>query len=156
MASGSLLLLLLSASPAPFHHPPEPGRPPQEQTGNNLPANDWVLDQTTGNVEFYHKLVTCQGKKVVLLKLNNKNAYSVKVSWKEVFTTQMEQQAEGHFGRKELVVAPGEVAAADCTGNHPRALMILPAGVSPAYEANIQKFSYKDILVTKDIPVTKN
>ena len=115
----------------------------------NTVAGDWVLGQTVNNVEFYYKMTECNGKKVVLLKLNNKNSYKVKISWKEVFTTQMEQQAEGHFGKKELTVAPGEVYAGECTGSNYKELLILPTGVSPAYAADIQKFAYKDISVTK-------
>jgi hypothetical protein len=116
----------------------------------NPVAGDWVLGQTVNNVEFYYKIAECNGKKVVLLKLNNKNSYKVKISWKEVFTTQMEQQAEGHFGKKELTVAPGEVYAGECTGSIHKELLILPTGVSPAYSADIQKFAYKDISVTKN------
>ena len=111
---------------------------------------DWVFDQTVNNVDFYYKMAECNGKKAVLLKLNNKNSYKVKISWKEVFTTQMEQQAEGHFGKKELIVAPGEVYADGCTSNSHKELLILPTGVSPAYEADIQKFAYKDIIVSKN------
>jgi hypothetical protein len=111
---------------------------------------DWILDSKVNGVEFYHSIEECNGKKVVFLKFNNTNAYSVKVTWKEVFTTQAEVGAEGFSGKKELVVTPGITMPASCTDIINKKNIIVSSDISPTYIAEIQKFNYKDINVTKE------
>ena len=113
-----------------------------------LPA-DWILDTTVNGVEFYHSIQECNGKQVVLLKFNNKNSMPVKVSWKELFTTQVEAKAAGGAGQKELVIPKGVTVPASCTDAVNKKNIILSSEVSPAYVAQIKGFSYKDILVSK-------
>src|SRR5262245_57752092 len=80
------------------------------------PLTEWILDTTVGNVDCYHQVTDCNGKKVVFLKFNNKNNYKVTITWKEVFVTkQVPQKQDGAFGQKQLVITPGETSQTDCT-----------------------------------------
>jgi hypothetical protein len=94
-------------------------------------------------------MTECNGKKVVLLKFNNRNNYKIKVSWKEVFKTQLEQQTESFRGQKQLVIAPGEIFESDCTNIKYKECLITSDQVSAAYGAEILKFDFKDINVSK-------
>lgn len=110
----------------------------------------WILDTEINGVEFYHSIGECNGKKVVFLKFNNKNNYKVTVSWKELFVTkQIRDKTAGFRGKKEMVLSVGETFASDCATNENEKLLILPIDVSPAYEAEIEKFEFNDISVTR-------
>lgn len=111
---------------------------------------DWIYDKTVDNVECYHMITACEGKKVVLLKFNNKNSGAVKVTWKEVFKTQMEQKREGYAGKKQLLIPAGETAASGCADSKNKELLISSSQVAPTYAAEIQSFEYKEIQVTKE------
>jgi len=114
-----------------------------------LVTNDgWVFHQTVNNVDFYHMLANCDGKKVVLLKFNNKNNHKVKVSWKEVFTTQFEKVVEGANGQKQLIISTGETYSAGCNDNKIQELLVLPSQVRPTYAAQIKNFEFKNVDVT--------
>ena len=117
--------------------------------GNGKPAADtWVFDKTVQNVDLYHMITACEGRKVVFLKFNNRNAYKVKISWKELFVTQMEKAREGFRGMKQLVLPPGETAQSDCTDVKNKECIIVSSQVSPAYPAEILQFEFKNINVT--------
>lgn len=107
----------------------------------------WIYDTVINRVQFYHFIVDCIGKKVVFLKFNNQNKNNVEVSWKEVFTTQSALDQEGFHGLKKLTLITGETSASDCLESKKRNCLILPDDVSPAYEARIQKFKFKEIIV---------
>lgn len=110
----------------------------------------WVLDKTENNVSFYHKIEICNNQKVVFLKLNNRNAYKVEISWKNVFTTrQTKEKVDGFKGQQKLTIAPGESFATSCTDQQNRKLFIKPMDVSPTYPADITMFEFKDIIVAK-------
>jgi hypothetical protein len=109
----------------------------------------WKLDKTVNNVSFYHSQVACNGKKVILLKLANQNLYKVVVSWNELFVTkQIKEKTAGIAGQKELVLTPGEIYASGCNESKNRNLIILPADISPAYEADVEKFEFSDVTVS--------
>ena len=108
----------------------------------------WVFHQTVNNVDFYHMLANCDGKKVVLLKFNNRNNHKVKVSWKEAFDTQFKKGEEGFAGKKILTVAPGETFASGCGDSRYKDLLIMPAQVSPTYIAEISAFEFKELKVS--------
>jgi len=110
---------------------------------------DWQLDKTVDGVEFYHAISSCSGKKVVFLKLVNKNSYSVKASWKELFATQFDKELEGYKGKKHLVLSPGETSETSCTTARHKELVVLPSQITPTYEADISSFSFKEISVSK-------
>ena len=108
----------------------------------------WILDKTIENVECYHMLMDCDGHKAVLLKFNNRNAYKVKITWKEVFDSQSEKAVVGYLGQKELVLSPGETAQNDCTVGKMTQCITRGSQVNPTYLAEIKQFSFKDIIVS--------
>jgi hypothetical protein len=110
---------------------------------------DWQLDATVSGVQFYHSITGCNGKKVVFLKFVNTNNYQVKIAWKEVFATQADQKVEGFLGQKKLLLSPGETSETDCENARRKECLILPSQVSPTYNADILKFDYKEITVSK-------
>ena len=112
--------------------------------------DNWVLDKTVNHVDCYYLLTECGGKKVVLLKFNNKNTYKVKVTWKEVFDTQLQKGVAGFRGKKQLLIAPGETFASGCADSKNKELLVLPADVIPTYAAEIVAFEFNDIQVTAE------
>lgn len=118
-------------------------------TAKNHYTVDWQLDKTVAGVEFYHSISTCNGKSVVFLKLVNTNSYSVKASWKELFTTQFDKQVEGYRGKKNLVLSPGETSETSCSTARHKELVVLSSQITPTYDAEISNFSFKDISVSK-------
>jgi hypothetical protein len=114
--------------------------------GTKYAAGEWVLSATVQNVDFFYQITGCNGKQVVLLKFNNRNATKVKVSWKEVFTTQFENGKEGS-GKKSLLLSTGETFDVDCSNAKIKECIVLSSHVSPAYIADIRKFGFKDITV---------
>ena len=110
----------------------------------------WILDQTTGNVSFYHMITFCSGNKVVFLKFDNKNDYAVNLSWQETFVTmdRSAEKKEGPFKSKELTVASGETAASDCEDQKQAILIAKPDQNSPVYRADIRQFSFVNVTVT--------
>lgn len=110
---------------------------------------NWQLDKTVSGVDFFYAKSSCDGHDVVFLKMKNKNKYSVEISWKEVFQTQLARDKEGFSGTKKIVVPPGEMLESDCTHPSNPALLILSSQVDPTYIVSITKFNYKDISVIK-------
>ena len=108
---------------------------------------EWVLFSSVRNVDFFYRISDCSGKKVVFLKFNNRNAQRVKVTWKEVFSTQFEVDKEGFKGTKQLLLPSGETAQADCSDIKVKELIVLPGHVNPAYEADIKRFNFRNITV---------
>jgi hypothetical protein len=145
-----MLLFIIQAAGSAFYVPVQAELTASQRTTNAVasPAPEWVLFATVSNVDFYYQITDCSGKNVVLLKFNNRNASKVKVSWKEVFTTQFEKDKSGLAGTKQLLVATGETFEAACSDVKIKELVILPSQVNPAYSADIKKFSFKDIVVT--------
>ena len=138
-AAGSSFSVHLDGAPAASH---------RTTNGIVYAAAEWVLVATVNNVDFYYQITDCSGKNVVLLKFNNRNASKVKVTWKEVFTTQFEKDRTGLAGTKQLLLATGETFEAACSEVKIKELVILPSQVNPAYSADIKKFGFKDIMVT--------
>ena len=120
-------------------------------SGNLTPPLKWQLDATIGGVQFYHAITTCNGKKVVFLKFDNRNNSAVKVSWKEVFVLQQSAtKVEDLLGRKQLTVQPGETFQSNCTEQKQQELLTPRVQqVTPVDKGEIVKFSFKDIKVTK-------
>lgn len=120
-------------------------------SGDLTPPLKWQLDATVGGVQFYHALTTCNGKKVVFLKFNNRNSGAVKVSWKEVFVLQQNAtKVDDLLGQKQLTVQPGETFQSNCAEQKQRELLTPRVQqVTPVDKGEIIKFSFKDIKVTK-------
>lgn len=110
----------------------------------------WVYDKTVNHVDFYHKIISCEGKNAVVLKFINKNSYKVKVSWKEAFeTAQVKIMTEAVYGEKELVLSAGEtLLSPGCEGSNSKQCLVLSQQAFPHYNADIIKFEFKDILIT--------
>ncbi len=119
------------------------------QVGENKEA--WVFDKTVDNVAFYHKITTCDGKKVVFFKFNNKNHKNVTITWKEVFVTQWKniQKAGIISEQRQLLLTPGITSGSDCANGKQKNLLGSPKQTSPVYEEEIIQFNYKDIKVAK-------
>lgn len=110
--------------------------------------DSWILDKTINNVDFYHKIVTCEDKKAVLLKFDNKNSFSVKISWKQIVNSKQEPNATDEFSSlNTLIVNSGSVEATDCSDNNNDLLVVLPSEASPMYMADILSFSFSNIVV---------
>ena len=117
---------------------------------NTQPAElNWQLDKTVNGVDFFYAMSSCDGHDVVFLKMKNKNKYSVEITWKEVFQTQLTKDKEGFSGAKKIVLPPGEMLETDCAHPSNPALRILSSQVDPTYVVSITKFNYKDISVIK-------
>ncbi|MFT3705755.1 MAG: hypothetical protein QM802_25525 [Agriterribacter sp.] len=112
-------------------------------------ALNWQLDKTVAGVDFFYAISSCNGDNVVFLKMNNKNQYSVEVSWKEVFQTQLAKDKEGLAGAKKIVLAKGETLESDCDHPTQPSLLIHSSQVDPTYVVTISKFNYKDVSVNK-------
>ena len=113
----------------------------------NAPAGDWVLHSTVRNVDFYYRISDCSGKNAVFLKFNNRNRAQVKISWKEVFTTQFDVGKEGFRGIKHLLLPIGETAVVDCANITIKECVVLPSHVTPSYMAEIRQFTFRNITV---------
>ena len=130
-----------------FSAPKVRASPPQPQIIQAV--IQWQLDKTVGGVEFYYAISTCNKENVVFIKMNNKNSYSVEVSWKEVFQTQLEKNKEGFAGTKKITISSGETFESDCNNIRQPQLVVLAGQISPTYIATISGFSFKDISVTR-------
>ncbi len=136
----------LNAKPTSFN---EPNIPVHLELLPNFAAGTatWTLDATVNDVECYYKIENCNGSTIVFLKFNNKNANNVKITWNEVYTTQLEKAAPGFFGQRELVLLPGVTSEYDCNGVH-EVLVLRTAQISPAYPVEVKQFNFSNITVT--------
>ena len=111
------------------------------------PAEEWVLQSTVRNVDFYYRISECSGEKVVFLKFNNRNRQQVKVSWREVFATQFDVAKEGFSGVKQLLLPTGETAQTDCSTIRVKECVVFANQVTPTYLADIRRFTFRNITV---------
>jgi len=108
----------------------------------------WILDNSVNNVDMYHMITDCNGKKVTFLKFENKNNYSVQIAWKEVFVTeQVSDKIRSINGEKKLELLAGQLAVPKC-GETSNPLIIHTAQALPHFRADIRNFEFKDVLVT--------
>ena len=115
-----------------------------------LSNNEWILDNTVGNVDLYYKIIECKGSNTVLLKFYNRNNYPVNIVYRELFVTQqVSTKAPGMSGTKNLILSPGETSASDCEDLKNKNCIILAEKAIPAYKATIVQFEFKDIHVNK-------
>ncbi len=108
----------------------------------------WIKDTVVGQVEFYHSIIDCQDKKAVLLKFNNLNQNSRKISWKEVLQTQATEKVEAASGLKTLILPAGITSATGCAETIHRTCLVLPMDVSKAYAVRINQYFFTEISVT--------
>ena len=140
-----VVLLIALVIQAVFSSFGAPGETPAPFHINQTP--EWTLYTTVRNVDFYYRIADCSGRKVVLMKFNNRNAQRVKVTWKEVFNTQFEAQKEGFRGTKQLTLPTGETSQTNCANIRVKELIVLPGQVNPSYQADIKRFNFRNITV---------
>ncbi|MDI3319935.1 hypothetical protein [Pinibacter soli] len=109
----------------------------------------WILAKSTGKVEIYYVIKDCKGQQTVFLKVDNKNSYAVKVSWKEKFETQQKVTVSGAAG-KQLVLAAGETILAGCDNDAAKECVIAASQVTPAFKADVSKYDVVDLSVSKN------
>lgn len=108
----------------------------------------WIFDKVVDNVECYHMIAECSGKKAVFLKFNNKNNYKVKISWKEIFKEKgSEEKIENFKNTKQLVLSPGIKTVSSCSDPQNKELVITHDQVSMTHSVNIAKFEFDDVQV---------
>lgn len=112
--------------------------------------DDWTLDSTVENVDLMYQLVDCDGAKAVLLKFNNKNAFEVKVTWKQVIATEeMPNNTQESVQSYELSLPSGVSAPDGCKDDENTSLIITPFEVDPTHMVLIQDFGFSSIIVER-------
>jgi hypothetical protein len=112
--------------------------------------NNWTFKKSSGNVDFYYKMGECNGEKVIYLKFENKNAYSVEVKWKEAISDKtFGTTVEGYYGEKQLTLAPGITSREDCSSGVNEQCLIKMSSVDPTFVVDPAGFEFKDISVSK-------
>ncbi|MBV4358352.1 hypothetical protein [Pinibacter aurantiacus] len=109
----------------------------------------WTLAKSTDKVDIYYVIKDCKGQKTVFLKVDNKNNYAVKISWKEKFETQQKVTVEGATG-KQLVLAAGETIQANCDNDTAKECVIAASQVTPAFKADVSKYDVANLSVSKN------
>jgi|GEM_PF-1557298 len=109
----------------------------------------WTLAKSTDKVDIYYVIKDCKGQRTVFLKVDNKNNYAVKVSWKEKFETQQKVTVEGAAG-KELVLAAGATIQATCDNDNAKECVISASQVTPAFKADVSKYDVSSLSVSKN------
>jgi hypothetical protein len=110
----------------------------------------WILAKSTDKVDIYYVIKdNCKGQQTVFLRVDNKNSYAVKVSWKEKFETQQKVTVLGPAG-KQLALAAGESIQASCDNDAVKECVIAASQVTPAFKADISKYDVADLSVSKN------
>lgn len=109
----------------------------------------WTLAKSTDKVDIYYVIKDCKGQKTVFLKVDNKNSYAVKVSWKEKFQTLQKVTVDG-ASAKQLVLNAGETIQASCDNDAAKECVIAASQVTPAFKADVSKYDVADVSVSKN------
>ena len=109
----------------------------------------WTLAKSTNKVDIYYVIKDCKGQQTVFLKVDNKNSYAVKISWKEKFETQQKVTIEGTTD-KQLVLTAGETVQATCENDAAKECVIAASQVTPAFKADIAKYDVANLSVSKN------
>jgi hypothetical protein len=109
----------------------------------------WILAKSTNKVDIYYVIKDCKGEQTVFLKVDNKNSYAVKASWKEKFETQQKITVEG-AASKQLVLAAGETIQATCDNDAAKECVIAASQVTPAFKADVSKYDVANLSVSKN------
>jgi len=119
---------------------------PSAQVGQN---NGWILATSSGNVDFYYKMAECNGEKVVFLKFDNKNNYTVKVSWKEaVMDKVFNKVTNAYYGQKEINLAPGVTGNDNCSSSGCAECMVGLTNFAATHAVDAQNFQFREITVS--------
>ncbi|MEO7483737.1 MAG: hypothetical protein ABIT81_08235 [Ferruginibacter sp.] len=110
----------------------------------------WILDKTVNKVAFYHKIEMCNNQKVVFIKLDNRNAYNVDISWNNSFTISTQGNSiDGFKSDYKLRIPKGESFAKNCNDLKFKDLIINAYDVDPARPVEIQSFNVKNMVINK-------
>ena len=108
----------------------------------NSVDNSWTLDTTISNVSFYYKVTICDGRKVILLAIENSNAGFVAMSWKENVSIDGLVQTSPIY--KTFLLPGSGNAQASCNGNTGGVLII---SSDPSEGKNYTGYKFSDITV---------
>jgi len=109
----------------------------------------YTLDRTVDNVDCYYTLTQCDGKTVVMIRLDNRNAAPVTISWKENFTTTLVPQMSPGNKPKHLALPVGVSELSGCTDTSNPQLLINANQVNVTYIADITGFAFSDVSVAQ-------
>ncbi|NTW26472.1 MAG: hypothetical protein HGA37_17370 [Lentimicrobium sp.] len=112
--------------------------------------NKWARDKSVSNVDLYYMIGECNGEKVIFLKFDNKNNYSVKITWIEAFTDKTFNSVVENFnGAKQLTLPPGVTSQDGCNAiAHPECLINMNT-VDPTHPVDPLNLEFKDVTVSK-------
>jgi hypothetical protein len=112
--------------------------------------NNWVLDKSVGNVDLYYKISECNGEKVIFLKFDNKNTYSVKVAWKEAVTDKtFGKEVDCYYGEKNLTLAPGVTLQDGCGSVLVPECQINLKTAIPTHPVDPLNLEFKEVTISK-------
>jgi hypothetical protein len=112
--------------------------------------NKWVLNKSVGNVDLFYKISECNGEKVIFLKFDNKNDYSVKITWKEAIADKVfGNVVDCHNGDKQLTLSPGITVQDDCTSALSPECRINVQNAIPTHVADPFGLEFKNVTVSK-------
>ncbi|MFW5706343.1 MAG: hypothetical protein ACOC12_00350 [Bacteroidota bacterium] len=112
--------------------------------------DDWTLNQSNNNVDFYHRIEVCDGQRTVLLMMVNRNDYPVEVSWQEVFTDKATQKnVQGYYGEKKVMIDASTTMQAKTCSEFDAEEFVIPLNmVTPTQVIDVQKFEFQNINVS--------
>jgi len=112
--------------------------------------NNWVLNKSVGNVDLYYKISECNGEKVIFLKFDNKNNYSLKITWKEAIADKVfGNVVDCHYGEKQLTLPPGVTVQDGCSSISCPECQINMRTAIPTHEADPLNLEFKEVTVSK-------
>lgn len=106
----------------------------------------WKLDVTVSGVSFYHAVSNCDGRKTVLVKIQNKNSHGVEAGWTVSFSDGSTATAERANLRKVILQA-GETQANLCSGASHPSLVINPVEIDPTHAVDLERFSFRQVSI---------
>jgi hypothetical protein len=109
----------------------------------------WTPAKTVSDVDVLYQLSTCDGVDVIFVRFVNRNPYPVRITWKEVFDTQMEKNIVGKGLEKSLLLPVGETVNTDCNQDQVPACKISAKQIAPHYRASLQGYRLTELSVTK-------
>lgn len=113
--------------------------------------DSWTLQTTVDNVDLQYKIVDCGEKKAVLMRFDNKNDFSVQVSWRHIIgSTLVPNTTVESSDTFSIVIGSGTTAPENCEDSNLEALVILPTEVDPTYIADITNFSFSSVTVVEN------
>jgi hypothetical protein len=112
--------------------------------------NKWTRDKSVSNVDLYYKISECNGEKVIFLKFDNKNDFSVKITWKEAIADKVfGNVVDCNYGEKQLTLPPGVTVQDGCSSISCPECQINVRTAIPTHEADPLNLEFKEVTVNK-------